>query len=127
LPFFNAEKGMFERRNSEMKRLFIMFTLVLALAVPVFAQNDAGQQQQSNQASQTSSQGGNSTQRNTTTTTTTQPTEVTRTTQRTTWVDPIWLVVGGIALLAIVLIAVLSMRGRRGGDTVVREKTVVKE
>jgi predicted histidine transporter YuiF (NhaC family) len=110
-----------------MKLWITALALVIGLALPVFAQSNSGQQQQqSNQPSQSSSQ-GSSTQKNTTTTTTTNPTEVTRTTQRTTGVDPIWLVVGGIALLAIVLVAILSMR-RRGGDTVVREsKTVIKE
>jgi hypothetical protein len=51
---------------------------------------------------------------------------VTRTVERTTGVDPLWLVIGGVALLAILLIAILSMRGRRrGNDTVVRENTTV--
>ena len=110
-----------------MKMWLTTLALVIGLAVPIFAQNNAGGQQ-ANQSSQSSSQGGTSTQKNTTTTTTTNPTEITRTTQRTTGVDPLWLIVGGVALLAIVLIAFLSMRGRRGKDTVVRENTtVIKE
>lgn len=107
-----------------MKLLLTTLALIIGLAAPVFAQgNDAGSQQPG-QAQQNASQSG-STQKSTQTTTTktTTPTEVTR----TTGVDPIWLVVGGIALLAIVLIAILSMRGR-GRDKVVRESTtVIKE
>jgi hypothetical protein len=110
-----------------MKMWLTTLALVLGLAVPIFAQNTAGQQPQANQASQSSSQGGSTQKNTTTTTTTTNPTEVTRTTTRTTGVDPIWLILGGIALLAIVLIAILSMRGR-GRDKVVRESTtVIKE
>ena len=112
-----------------MKMWLITLALVIGLSVPAFAQDNSSQQQQSGQAqqqqqgsSQSSSQGGSSAQKSTTTTTTSQPTQVTR----TTGVDPIWLVVGGVALLAILLIAILSMRGRRRcNDTVVRENTTV--
>lgn len=77
-----------------------------------------------------------------TTTTTTQssqpaPAETTKTTvketsrtENTTALNPLWLVIGGAALLAILLIAILSARGRsrdRGGDTVYERKTVVKK
>lgn len=107
-----------------MKMWLTMMALVIGLAVPVFAQDNSGGQQQG--ASQSSSQGGTSTQRSTTTTTQTNPTQVTRTVERTTGVDPLWLVIGGVALLAILLIAILSMRGRRRADTaVVRENTTV--
>ena len=113
-----------------MKLWITTLALVIGLAVPVFAQGNSGQQQsgqatQQQNSSQSSSQGGSSTQKNTTTTTTTNPTQVTRTTEQTTGINPIWLVVGGVALLAILLIAILSMRGRRSADTVVREKTTV--
>ena len=104
-----------------MKRLFTMLVLMLALAAPaapvVFAQDNAN---------------SGSKQTTTTQTKTDTPVTTTRTTEtsRTFGVDPIWLVVGGIALLAILAIALLSMRGR-GRDTVdtVREKTttVIKE
>lgn len=116
-----------------MKLWLTTLALVIGLAVPVFAQGNSGQQQsgqaQQQSTTQSSSQGGSSAQKNTTTTTTTtNPTQVTRTTERATGVDPIWLVVGGVVLLAIVLIAILSMRGRGGRDKVVRENTtVVKE
>jgi len=70
--------------------------------------------------------GGTSTEttRTTTTTTTTQPTTTTR-----TWVDPLWLTLGAIALLAIILIVVLAAR-RRGRDRVathVERETVIKK
>ncbi len=108
-----------------MKMWLTTLALVIGLAVPVFAQGDSSQQQQSGQAQQNSSQSGSSQKSSTTTTTQTNPTQVTRTVERTTGVDPIWLVVGGVALLAIVLIAILSMRGRGRSDTVVRENTTV--
>ncbi|HEY0377023.1 MAG TPA: hypothetical protein VGC87_08705 [Pyrinomonadaceae bacterium] len=71
--------------------------------------------------------GGASTEttRTTTTTTTSQPTTTTR-----TWVDPLWLILGAVALLAIILIVVLASRGRRGTDHVathVERETVIKK
>ena len=65
------------------------------------------------------------TTRTTTTTTTSQPTTTTR-----TWVDPLWLILGAVALLAIILIVVLASRGRRGRDHVathVERETVIKK
>jgi len=61
----------------------------------------------------------------TTTTTTSQPTTTT-----TTWVDPLWLILGAVALLAIILIVVLASRGRRARDRVathVERETVIKK
>lgn len=46
-------------------------------------------------------------------------------TQTTAGVDPLWLVLGGIALLAILLIVILAARGRSGSHTNVRERTTV--
>ena len=69
--------------------------------------------------------GGTSTEttRTTTTTTTTQPTTTTR-----TWVDPLWLTLGAIALIAIILIVVLAARGRRDRvATHVERETVIKK
>lgn len=94
----------------------ILGLVCLLQATPVLAQNNNSSQQGS--GTSTSSQ----TTRTTTTTTTSQPTQ-------TTWVDPIWLVLGGIALLAIILIAILAAR-RRGRDhtAVVHEReTVIKK
>jgi hypothetical protein len=80
-------------------------------------------------AQNTAPSGGGSatteTTRTTTTTTTSQPTTTTR-----TWVDPLWLILGAIALIAIILIVVLASRGRRGTDRVathVERETVIKK
>ena len=80
-------------------------------------------------AQNTAPSGGGSatteTTRTTTTTTTSQPTTTTR-----TWVDPLWLILGAIALIAIILIVVLASRGRRGTDHVathVERETVIKK
>lgn len=65
-----------------------------------------------------------STRTTTTTTTTSQPTQTTR-----TWVDPLWLTLGAIALLAIILIIIMASR-RRGRDRVathVERETVIKK
>ena len=65
-----------------------------------------------------------STRTTTTTTTTSQPTQTTR-----TWVDPLWLTLGAIALLAIILIVVLASRrgGRDRVATHVERETVIKK
>jgi hypothetical protein len=112
-----------------MRRWLTMLVFVLALAVPAFAQGNSGssqQQQQPAQASQ-SSQSGGSTQQTTSTTTTSKSTTPTQV-ERTTGIDPLYLAIGGIALITIIAIALLAARGR-GRDTVatVRETTVIKE
>ena len=72
----------------------------------------------------TTTQGGGSaaqqqtSQKEVTTTSTTH-------TQAATGIDPLWLVLGGIALLAILLIVILAARGRSGNQTHVRERTTV--
>ena len=50
-------------------------------------------------------------------------------TTRTTWVDPLWLILGGVALLAIILIVVLASRGRARDRvaTHVERETVIKK
>lgn len=106
-----------------MRRWLTLLVFVLALAVPVLAQNSSSSQQQSQPA-----QSNNSSSKQSTTTTskqtTTTPTEV----QRTTGVDPLWLAIGGIALITIIAIALLAARSRgRDRTATVRETTVIKD
>lgn len=109
-------------RNSNLPTVIRMYALIAGLlcmlsSASALAQNNTSSQEG---GSATSTQ----TTRTTTQTTSTQPTETTK-----TWVDPIWLIVGGVALLAIILIVVLSSR-RRGRDrtAVVHEReTVIKK
>jgi cytoskeletal protein RodZ len=114
-----------------MRRWFTLLVFVLALAVPALAQNSSSSSSSSQQSTQQQSQpaqstGSSSKQTNTTTTTqkSTTPTEV----QRTTGVDPLWLAIGGIALITIIAIALLAARSRgRDRTATVRETTVIKE
>lgn len=110
------------------KATALAFCLILAaLAVPSTAQNTGGTTttQPTPATQSTTSQ----TTRETTTTTQTKPTQTTRTETTTSSVDPLWLVLGGVGLLAILLIVVLSMRKRShsNGDTVYESKTVIKK
>ena len=103
--------------SSVMKTILLVITLAL-VPVAALAQNSAP------------TQGGGanteSTRTTTTTTTTSQPSQTTR----TTWVDPLWLILGAVALLAIILIVVLASRGRardRVATHVERETVIKKE
>lgn len=101
---------------SAMMRTFVL-VIGLVMALPTaqaLAQNSTSSQEG---GSATSTQ----TTRTTTTTSTQPPSQTTK-----TWVDPFWLVLGGILLLAIVLIAVMASR-RRGRDrtAVVHERETV--
>ncbi|HYJ47117.1 MAG TPA: hypothetical protein VEV81_10945 [Pyrinomonadaceae bacterium] len=99
------------------KVLLIVSLAMVSLTMPVLAQT----------GTTTTTQGGGAqqqqtSQREVTTTTTTH-------TQTAAGIDPIWLVLGGIALLAILALVVLAARGRRSdGATHVHERTtVIKE
>jgi beta-lactamase regulating signal transducer with metallopeptidase domain len=110
------------------KATALAFGLILAvLAGPSMAQNTGSTTttQPTPATQSTSSQ----TTRETTTTTQTKPTQTTRTETTTSSVDPMWLILGGVGLLAILLIVILSMRGRSRskGDTVYESKTVIKK
>lgn len=93
----------------------MMMLVLLSLIAPAFAQT-----------STTTTQGGGSAQQQTSsqrevTTTTTTHTEAMR-------IDPLWLVLGGIALFAILLLVILAARGRTADHTHVHERTtVIKE
>jgi hypothetical protein len=109
-----------------MRRWLTMLVFVLALAVPAFAQGNSNSTQQQQQPAQSSQSGGSSSQTTTTTSTSKNntPTQV----ERTTGIDPLYLAIGGIALITIIAIALLAARSR-GRDRVatVRETTVIKE
>ncbi len=110
-----------------MRLWLTMIVFALALAVPVaFAQNSSSTTTTSTQQSQPAQSSSSSSKQTTTTSQTSVPTQV----QRTTGIDPLWLAIGGIALITIIAIALLAARGRRSPDKVatVREHTtVIKE
>lgn len=117
-----------------MKNLVKATTIAFALTLAMLAGQALAQNTNSTTTTQSSpsTQSGSSSQttRETTTTTTqTKPTQTTRTETTTSGVDPIWLVLGGIALLAVLLIVFLSMRKRprSDGETVYESKTVIKK
>lgn len=99
--------------------LLIICMALLSLAVPVFGQNSS-QSGTSTTTTQVPSAQQQSSQKTDTTTTTTR-------TQTAAGIDPIWFVIGGIALLAILLIVILAARGRSGGSHVHERTTVVKK
>lgn len=119
---------------AKMRTGVLMMSLALVpLAATTLAQNSSqSSSSTTTQSSQptTSSSGSSQTTRSTTTTTTAaQPVQTTiKETSRQTGIDPLWLVIGAIALLAVLLIAILSMRGRsRSTDRVevVRDRETV--
>ena len=98
----------------------LMSSLLFApLTLSVLAQNTS------------TTQGGSGSSSQTTTTTTSAPSAPSQTThtQTTTTVDPIWFVIGGVVVLAIILIAIFASRGRSRGqvDVVQERETVVKK
>lgn len=100
---------------------------IVPFAAPTFAQD-------STNTSQSTSGNSSKTTTATTSTSTTNPVQTTQpgqstrvVTSNTTTVDPIWIVVGGLALLAILVIAILAMRGRSHDRVAVHEReTVIK-
>jgi predicted S18 family serine protease len=105
---------MIKRIRIEVARsLMVMMlgTVLLAIAGQASAQNSAPP------AAQPPPAQVQTTQRSTTTTTQTE--------RAVEGANPLWFILGGIALLAIILIAILASRGRGDGHTHVRESTTV--
>jgi beta-lactamase regulating signal transducer with metallopeptidase domain len=103
------------------KLLLAVSLLIVPCAAQAFAQNT------STTTTQTAPSTQSSQQTTTTTSKTTTPVQTSRTTTTTT-VDPLWIAVGAVALLAILAIAFLAMRGR-SRDTVAvstERETVIK-
>ena len=116
------------RLSNVIRATAFAFTLVFALsAIQAMAQNTSGTTTQSSPAAQsTPSGGGSQTTRETTTATTT--TQTSQPAETTTGVDPIWIAVGAIALIALIAIVVMAGRKRSGPDkTVYESKTVIKK
>jgi len=112
--------------------IFVMTVILLIgltfapLALQALAQNTSTTTTQSSPATQSNTT-RNTAQTTTTTTQTNRPVQTTQT--ESTTVNPVWIVVGAVALLALLLIVILSMRGRSrsGSDTVIESKTTVKK
>lgn len=109
-------------RHMSATLLLLGSLMLVPLAVPTaLAQNTSTTT--STQSSPAQSTQSNTT-RQTTSTTTTQPVQTTTT--QTTSVDPLWIAAGVIGLLALLAIVLLAMRGRgRDRVTDVRETTTV--
>ncbi|HEX8707631.1 MAG TPA: LPXTG cell wall anchor domain-containing protein [Pyrinomonadaceae bacterium] len=109
-----------------LSRAFALLGILVAgsLAIPAAAQNSGGSQT-------TGSTGAQSTQSTTTTTTkSVEPAQTTTTTTKSTGgIDPLWLILGGIGVVALLAIVLLSSRRRsRDTATVVHEReTVIKK
>src|SRR5947209_12348800 len=97
--------------------LLVICMAVLSLAVPALGQTTTTQ----SGTTQAPAAQQQSTQRTDTTTTTTHAQTA------AAGIDPIWFVIGGIALLAILLIVILAARGRSGGSHVHERTTVVRK
>lgn len=106
--------------------VFVVSLLFAPLAFQAMAQNTSTAPQ-STPATQSSGSSSQTSKETTTTTTQSKPTETTRTETQSTSVNPLWIALGAIALLALLLIVYLSSRGRSGGgDTVYEKKTTIK-
>lgn len=103
---------------------------ILPLTALTFAQNNSSTST-STQTSAPAQSTGSSSQSTTTRTTQTEtsPAQVTRTVEKKTGVDPLWIGLGAVALIAILAIVILSARGRSTDRvaTVHEHTTVVKK
>ena len=115
-----------------MKAKLMGWTLAVTF-LSIFAVVSSAMAQENSSNSQTTSGSASQSSKSTTTTTTSssksaEPAQTTVT--KTTAVDPIWLVAGGVGLIAILAIAFIAMRGRSRDSvvTAVHEReTVVKD
>src|SRR4051794_31070482 len=118
------------RVSSYMTRILpLIALLVVPFSIPVFAQEQSGSSS-TTQTAPAQQGGGNQTRRETTTVTSQTRTQAPiESVTRTTGVDPLWLIVGGAAILALLVIVALSMRGRSHDhvNTVRERTTVIKE
>lgn len=108
--------------------------LALALSFAPFAMQALAQNSGSTTTTTQQSNPTTTTQSNPSTQSSSQTTKQTSSSSETNkpdtaGINPLYLVIGGIALLAILLIVILSARGRsRGGaDTTYKSKTVVRK
>src|SRR3982750_115377 len=117
-PTFEKELQTMRQLNlhAVRKGLLLLVLALFSLSIPAALA-------QTNTTTTTQGGGGSAAQQQTsqrevTTTSTTH-------TQAATGIDPLWLILGGIALLAILLIVILAARGRSSNQTRVRERTTV--
>ena len=113
-----------------MKAKLTAWTLAAAL-LSIFAVTSSAISQESGGNSESTGGGTSQTTKTTTTTSTSKSTQPIQTTvTKTTGVDPVWLAVGGVGLIAILAIAFLAMRGRsrdRVATAVHERETVTRE
>jgi bacteriorhodopsin len=101
----------------------VIALLIFPVAIPAIAQEQGSsstttQTQQAQPSRQSSADSQRSTTRETVTTSQTNPVT------QTTAIDPLWLAIGGVAVLALIVIAILATRGR-STDTVHEHRTTV--
>lgn len=123
-----AYKNIKERDN--MKSKLMLSTLAFALLGMFFVAPSAAPALAQNTTGTTQTGGASSSQTTTTTTKSTEPASQsgqTTTTVKNTGIDPLWLVLGGVGLLALLAIVALSMRGRSRDTTVVERDTVIRK
>jgi beta-lactamase regulating signal transducer with metallopeptidase domain len=101
--------------------------LISLMAGPLVSTKTLAQNTSTTTTTQSSpAQGGNSAQTTSTRQTTSTTTTQTVPTQTTTTVDPLWIAAGVIGLLALLAIVLLAMRGRSGDRVATtRESTTV--
>jgi cytoskeletal protein RodZ len=131
---FSSFLNFWRRRIPIMKSFNLVnfaraIVLALTLGFAPFAMQALAQGNNSTTTTQSSPSTTTTTQSNPTTQSSSQTTKQTSSSTEAAGINPLYLIIGGIALLAILLIVLLSARGRsRGGaDTTYKSKTVVKK